>query len=123
MVKTFKSRVFFLTVYIKEAHACDEWKLGDNICIQQHKSIEERLDATKLMMKGLNYHIPTVVDGIENSFEKMFAVWPERYILLENNDAKLLHVSNPEAYGHNPQTFCRVLMDCELTKVAPNTME
>ncbi|KAG2379117.1 hypothetical protein C9374_007755 [Naegleria lovaniensis] len=117
MVETFKSRVFFLTIYIKEAHACDEWKLGDKICIQQHKTIEERLDATKQMMQSLDFHIPTAVDGIEDGFEKMFSVWPERYILLENNNAKLVHVSQPEAYGHNPQTFNLVLAGYEKSKI------
>jgi len=107
MVEEYKSRVFFLTIYIKEAHAADQWKLGDKIVINQHKSNEERLQATKLMIESMNFKIPTIIDTVENTFEELFAVWPERYILLERegDNFKLNYISSPEAYGHNPITF------------------
>ncbi|KAL9649087.1 hypothetical protein ABK040_008464 [Willaertia magna] len=90
-------------IYIKEAHACDEWKLGNRICIKQHKTVEERQNAAIEMIKELNFEIPTYLDSIDNSFEELFAVWPERYVLIDpKKENEVLFISYPEKYGHSP---------------------
>lgn len=96
--------MFFVTIYIKEAHACDQWKLGNRINIKQHQSSEERVEATKLMMKEMNFRIPTIVDSIENGFEEAFTVWPEKFVLIDN-EGNVFSQSKPETYGHSPTTF------------------
>ena len=96
--------MFLFTVYIKEAHACDEWKLGNRICIPQHKTTADRLEAAKLMVNEMNFRIPTIVDTIDNTFEETFAVWPEKFIIM-NNEGTIFSTSDPETYGHSPVTF------------------
>ncbi|KAL9657445.1 hypothetical protein ABK040_016714 [Willaertia magna] len=98
--------MFFLTIYIKEAHAVDEWKLGNRICIKQHKTIEERKSAALQMINDLKLEIPTFLDTIDNSFEELFCIWPERYIILDPKKGnEIVFISAPETVGvtvHQP---------------------
>jgi len=78
----------FLTIYIAEAHACDEWPMGNFVNIKQHKTLQDRLKAawlykTTLSKKGLTCS-EIVVDNINNSFMNIFACHPERFFIILN---------------------------------------
>jgi len=116
MAEELQSRVFFLTIYVKEAHAADQWKIGNVTSINQHKTTEERMKAAKLMINCMQWKIPTIVDTIDNEFEELFSVWPERFVLLQN-DGKVLHVStcephqnDPAQYSNNPHSFREAIL-------------
>lgn len=109
--------MFVITIYIKEAHACDQWKLGNRINIKQHQTSEDRVDATRLMMKEMNFRIPTIVDSIENGYEEAFAVWPEKFVIMNNNGI-VEYQSKPETYGHSPTKF-RELIELYLSRTNP----
>jgi len=88
----------FLTIYIAEAHAADQWPLGNHVVIKQHKTLEERLEAAynyraKLQKKGLNIG-EIVVDGIDNVFMETWACHPERYFIIYQG--KLVVKPQPE---------------------------
>jgi len=95
----FKQTVGFLVVYIQEAHAQDEWKLGTNVCINQHKTIDERIAAAKSFIDKYKFRIPVVVDDINNGYDETYGVWPDRYFGIENKVMKLLPV--PGSYGYD----------------------
>jgi len=80
-------------VYIREAHAVDEWPLGNLVTIKQHQTLEERIDAAKTLNSELNFNIPTVVDSMDNIFNKTFQSWPERYYILQGNS--ILKIAEP----------------------------
>ncbi|KAL9645640.1 hypothetical protein ABK040_003374 [Willaertia magna] len=118
LFKQYKSQLFFLTIYIKEAHAVDQWKLGNTICINQHKTIQERELAAIQLKKNLNYEIPIFLDSMNNSFEELFCIWPERFILLEkdcNNNYKIIYLSEPESMNelmiHSPFSLEKAIID------------
>jgi len=78
----------FLTIYIAEAHATDQWPLGNHINIKQHKTLQDRLKAasdytTMLSKKGLSCG-EIVVDDINNLFMNTFACHPERFFIIFN---------------------------------------
>jgi len=75
--------VDFLAVYVSEAHASDEWKLGNVVEIPQHRTVNDRLAAATKFQKETEYKIPLVVDTLENEFEKTYAAWPERAYIVE----------------------------------------
>jgi len=77
--------VNFLFVYISEAHANDEWPLGTSLCVNVHKTIEDRLRAASLLVKEYGIQLPVLVDTMENEFDNQYAVWPERYFVANNN--------------------------------------
>jgi len=90
----------FLTVYISEAHAQDEWPLGKKVCLNQHKTLEERISTAKSFQSDYKYDIPILVDQMDNNFDQKYASWPERFYILE--DGKIALIGEPSLeFGYN----------------------
>ena len=94
--------VVFLAVYIREAHASDEWPLGTMCSRPQHKSIEDRLAAAREFQEKFKFEVPLVVDSMSDQFESVFAVWPERYFCVKNGVLDYIACPSTE-YGFNRQ--------------------
>jgi len=56
----------------------DEWKLGDVINIEQHKTLEDRIRAADKFRNENDFKLPLVVDTMKNEFDLVYAAWPER---------------------------------------------
>lgn len=80
--------VSLVVVYIAEAHAADQWPRGAPHPdapwrnIQQHRSIHERIAAAEALQLETGYNGLLLVDGMDDNFERSFAVWPERAFVL-----------------------------------------
>lgn len=61
----------------------DEWKQGNAVQIRQHRTLEERISVARQFVKDYQWTLPTVVDSMENTANTTFAIWPERYILVD----------------------------------------
>jgi hypothetical protein len=95
-LKQFGDRVQLLAVYISEAHAADEWPVGKAIsCVNQPKSIEERVQVAKRFVAKHDYQIPMLVDNMDNTFLTTFAPWPYRYYAIHNG--RLVFKAQPDA--------------------------
>jgi len=93
----YSNRVDFLTVYVCEAHATDEWKLGNRVKIPQHQSLNDRISAAKLFESENDYQIPLVVDSMDNDFDTTYSAWPERgYIIYQRH---MEYISNADITG------------------------
>jgi len=85
--------VKFLTVYIEEAHAQDEWPIGKTISVcKQAKTIEQRSEMAKTLERKLceiqnggQEVMEIVLDTMNNDFEKQFAAWPFRFYAIQDN--------------------------------------
>ena len=99
-MRAFRDQIQFLFVYVMEAHASDEWPLGNQrSCFEQHKTIEARMEAAKhyravrmnagLCATDVNIlaasQAPFVCDSMQNSFYETFGAWPEGHILINTN--------------------------------------
>jgi len=90
-----KAMADFLTVYILEAHAVDEWPIssaryspkGTPVSFAQHKEIRERHDAAQQFVTDFNYCIPMVLDTMDDEFQKAYAPWPIRIYIVEKEDS------------------------------------
>ncbi len=95
----------FVTIYIREAHASDEWKLGNIVSIPQHKTIEDRLEAARAFVKDYGWSGMVVVDTMSNELDDTFAIWPERYVVVDKTGC-ISHISEPHSFrGYNHQTL------------------
>jgi hypothetical protein len=74
----------FVVIYIAEAHAQDEWPLGRRVCLNQHKTIEDRIAAAKYYTETFGCEFPVLVDTMENQFDREYAVWPERFFIISD---------------------------------------
>ena len=81
----------FLTIYIEEAHATDEWILpesepittGEAAFIKVHQSQEERITAAKALIKNRNLLSETVCDFFgPGNFNDVYDSWPERLFII-----------------------------------------
>lgn len=84
--KKLKDIVDFVFVYILEAHAEDEWRLGSTVCIKQHKILEDRMEAARRFRDENAINIPILVDTMDNVFNKEFAAWPTRFYVVFNGE-------------------------------------
>jgi len=94
----------FLFVYILEAHAKDEWPmpLGTQPCkYNQPTRIDERLNIASEYSKNFPVPFPMVVDTMSNDFERSYAVWPERFFVIENGVMAFIGQPEPDN-GHLP---------------------
>jgi len=93
--------VVFTFVYIREAHANDEWPNpsssnqpeGKVIDIPSHSSLEDRIEVARRMKEemGIDSNVEVLVDGMDDAFNKEFAAWPIRYFVAK--EGRLLHKS------------------------------
>jgi len=97
LYQEYKNRADFLTVYIREAHAVNEWPLGVKYCWNQPKTIMERISLAKLFVTEMKYQIPVYCDTMENMFNGIFSAWPERYYIFY--EGKLAYKAMP--HGEN----------------------
>jgi len=72
----------FVFVYLFEAHATDEWPLGDAVVVNQHQTLEDRIAAAKLLQDKYHAECDIYVDSMDNSFNDIYAAWPERFYII-----------------------------------------
>lgn len=95
-----KSRIDFVTIYITEAHASNEWPInstrynGPGNTVAQPTSQEERRSVAELFVKNFGWRIPLVCDDIQNFFEAQFSPWPLRFYVVE--DGKITYIAQPK---------------------------
>eukprot|EP01126_Amoeba_proteus_P037324 TRINITY_DN3848_c0_g1_i1.p2 TRINITY_DN3848_c0_g1~~TRINITY_DN3848_c0_g1_i1.p2 ORF type:complete len:115 (-),score=21.45 TRINITY_DN3848_c0_g1_i1:134-478(-) len=62
-----------------EAHAQDVWPLGQHVCVQSHKTINDRIEVAKQFISKTRFELPMVVDSMDNNFLFTYLAHPERF--------------------------------------------
>ena len=106
MHRTYGGRVEFLTVYIKEAHPEDEWQMDSNeeegVCYPQPRTMAERLAIANDFARRFRYPLPLAVDGIDNPAERLYAGWPERFYIVDEQ-GRVVYKGEPGPFGYHPE--------------------
>jgi iodothyronine deiodinase-like protein len=77
--------VEFLFVYIREAHAIDQWPPPDpnsTIRLESAKRPEQKQAYAASCVGDLGVQFPTVVDGMDHAVETAYTAWPDRLYLV-----------------------------------------
>jgi len=77
----YEGRVDFLFVYLREAHAADEWPLGEHVTLRQPTSLDERLAAARAFQNACALRLPILADGMEDGFMQAFSAHPLRFFV------------------------------------------
>lgn len=77
--------VNFLVIYIAEAHASDEWPVGDPLKIMQPRSTLERAAIASKFKKDYSFLLPMLVDTVDNEYEQTFSAWPIRFYIVHKS--------------------------------------
>jgi len=105
LFKEFEGQVDMVTVYIEEAHAIDEWPMGDGAkgsefkAIVQPVSLAERAKAAQLLVTELGYEVPLVVDNMENEVRIKYACWPLRFYVIDQD--QVWYKAQPSNYRYS----------------------
>jgi len=78
-----------------EAHTQDDWPLGQHVCIQAHKKLEDRIEAAKFFAESNDWPLPMFVDTMSNEFASNYKAHPERFYAIDA-DGKLAFKAWPE---------------------------
>jgi len=73
-----QSRIRFLCVYIREAHASDVWPV-DGPQVLEPQTTEQRVQTARAFLRSIKISWPMVIDGVEDAFLRTFAPWPFRF--------------------------------------------
>lgn len=113
----------FLALYIVEAHAVDEWPVGDPLVVTQPRTIAERCGVARAFVDEYKLRLPMVVDQIDNDFSEQYAGWPVRFYVVQrqqhDDNWKLLFKAQPDdknTYDSVPKQLDNFL--AELTQSA-----
>jgi len=92
--------VNFVTIYIREAHAQDEWPVRNKrgLTIRQPQCEQARCDlvGTKLQRR-FGYLIPTFSDTMSNQFQQTYGAWPLRAWIIHHG--RVIWIFEPRAPG------------------------
>jgi len=101
LLDKYSKYVNFLVVYIAEAHAINEWPLGDFCVVNQPKTIEERITIAKQFVQDYEFRLPLVVDTMSNEFDLSYSVWPDRFFIVKENKFSLIGKPSDRGYNRN----------------------
>jgi tetratricopeptide (TPR) repeat protein len=86
LYQRYGSRVPFFLVYIREAHATDNWQSTRNeregVAIAPAATIEEKQDHAAMCSRNLHLQFPALVDGMDGATEAAYAAWPSRAFVI-----------------------------------------
>ena len=79
-------RLPFFLVYIREAHATDNWQSTRNqregVVMAPATTIEEKQDHAAMCSLKLHLPFPALVDGMDGAMEAAYAAWPSRAFVI-----------------------------------------
>lgn len=106
MYDRYKDRAAFLTVYINEAHADDEWQMDVNreeqVVFRQPTTFEERHALAKVLVERLKYRLPLAIDGMDNGADRSYAAWPERIYVI-GTGGTIVYKGKMGPFGFKPE--------------------
>ena len=89
-----------------QAHTTDGWKLGDIISTRrQHQTLSERAEAANefsIKENNVGETIPIYLDQMDNAFNTAYSVWPERVVVVGDEDRLEYLQDDDKSTGNNP---------------------
>ena len=105
MYQAYRDRAAFYAVYIQEAHPSDIWQsrsnIRDNVVFRDPRSDDERAGVAQSCVRKLGIQFPALVDGIDNTVERLYKGWPDRLFLIDTS-GKVTYKSDPGPFGFHP---------------------
>ena len=94
MFKQYGLQAPFFLVYIREAHASDNWQstrnVREEISVAPALSPQDREEHAVMCMRALHLQFPALADGMDGSVERSYASWPSRAFVI-GRDGRVLY--------------------------------
>lgn len=96
----------FYAIYIEEAHPSDIWQMRSNVnegvVFRNPRSDAERVHVAESCVRTLGIHFPALIDGIDNTVERLYTGWPDRLYLI-GRDGRVVFKSAAGPFGFHPE--------------------
>jgi carotenoid cleavage dioxygenase-like enzyme len=106
MYREYGQKAEFVTIYIKEAHAQDEWQMSSNedegVCYPQPKTMTQRVAIANDFVRRFHYPVPLLIDPIENRANQVYAGWPERIYVIDEKGT-IVYKGETGPFGFHPE--------------------
>lgn len=115
MWETWRDRVEFVVVYIREAHPEEGWVITMNreqdIVIDDPKTFDERLDVATTCALRLEIRIPVVVDDVDDHIASAYGALPDRLYLIDTS-GRVAFQGERGPWGFDPVALERAIERC-----------
>jgi hypothetical protein len=105
MSERYRDRVPFLLIYVREAHPIDGVIAARNeregISLATAQTMDQKEAHADICIVKLDMKFPTLVDGMDNQVETVYAGWPDRLYLI-GKDGRVAFKNAPGPAGFIP---------------------
>ena len=101
MYETYKDKVAFFVVYIREAHPIDGSMPMEFGMIEDPITSAERTLVAKQCVVGMKLAMPAVVDKMDDAVSLSYHGWPERLYLV-GKDGNVAYAGGPGPFQFEP---------------------
>ncbi len=99
-------------VYVREAHASDEWVTPDNpksgISVAQPTTDAERCHVAAYACSELDVPFPAVADGVDDAVGIAYGAWPDRLYVVDETGV-IAYRGGIGPFGFKPEAVGEVL--------------
>ncbi|HEY3839690.1 MAG TPA: deiodinase-like protein, partial [Bryobacteraceae bacterium] len=110
--RDYGSRMPFLLVYIREAHANDNWQstrnVRDGVTLAPAVTIQDKENHALMCSRQLHLPFPAVVDGMDNAVEAAYNAWPSRAFVI-GRDGRIQYSTRLTELDFHPDEMESVL--------------
>ena len=111
---SYRDRVQFCMVYIREAHPSDGWQVPNNliedIVFPEPTTDDERTEAAAACQVALDIHMPMAVDSIDNSVDEKYVGLPMRLFLVDAH-GRIAFAGDKGPFGWDDDAFEDAIKD------------
>ena len=91
----------------------------EGVCYKQPRTLDERLAIARDFVARHAYDIPFLVDSIDNRVDAVYAAWPERLYIVDENGT-IVYKGKPGPFGYHPEEVAAWLEQRFATTPAPS---
>jgi Flp pilus assembly protein TadD/peroxiredoxin len=119
LYQRYGNQVPFYLVYIREAHATDNWQSTRNeregVVMAPATTIQEKVDHGAMCVRKLHLQFPALVDSMDGPVEAAYAAWPSRAFVI-GTDGRIRYSTGLSQQDFRPQEMERILRDAMASK-------
>ena len=108
LYKTYRDRVEFFLIYIREAHPANGWQVPNNliedVIFDEPTTDEERTEVASACQIALDIEMPMLVDRIDNDVEEKYVGLPMRQFLIDAA-GRVVYAGDKGPFGWDDEAF------------------
>ncbi len=82
--------------------------IREGVVFRNPRSESERFGVAESCVRTLGIRFPALIDGIDNTVERLYTGWPDRLYLIDR-DGRVVYKSAPGPFGFDPSKLSAAL--------------